>query len=114
MPPAPLPTYAVGATRTMVDLTGEETVDTIVSIDGDQVSWESNLGVKWTTYKNFALPSLSWSTKRFGTGTQSIGVVQGELFPLVVGNTSSVSVSGKSSDWPDGWKQQSKCEVKSQ
>ena len=40
--------------------------------------------------------------------------VKGALFPLEVGNKMSFNVVGKSTNWPDGWKEKRTCKVTAQ
>jgi hypothetical protein len=116
---APMPAFSVkansvGYTRTTKNHKGETATSELVSIEGDLYNFESSTGATWTNYANPILPSPKWSGEDWGVGTQSIEEVEGALFPLEVGNTMSFYVVGKSTKWPDGWKDKRDCEVKAQ
>lgn len=114
--PAPKPTYAVGDRFIWQTKDGEVT-DEIVSIRGDSLRWRSSTGSTWMTPIDFSMPAESWmdtSDDGFGRGEQEATEIRGAMFPLKVGNQTSMRVQGKSDTWPDGWDHQRNCEANDQ
>ena len=104
----------IGYTRTTKDLKGKIRDAELVSVEGELYQYKTSDGYEWTNYTNPMLPSPTYSGDDWGKGTQKMTKVKGAMFPLVVGNKMSYTVSGKSSKNPNGWSESRKCEVKSQ
>ena len=84
LPPAPLPTFAVGNSFSFDDGRIERVAGTTASL----VRWRGQNGFVFTTTDNVLLPRIAWSdTDTRGERTMSAN--SGSLFPLVRGNSVS-------------------------
>jgi len=114
MPAYPVKPNAVGYTRTTKSIKGKVNTTKLVSVEGDLYNFESSSGATWTNYANPILPSPQWTAEEWGTGSQRLENVKGAMFPLEVGNKMSFNVVGESTKYPDGWRENRKCEVVAQ
>ncbi|MBC7951819.1 MAG: hypothetical protein H7Z12_08400 [Rhodospirillaceae bacterium] len=81
LPPAALPTYAIGDQVTWSN--GQ--TETVVAVDGEKVSWRDQEGNTFTGYRNFALPSLAWDYPKSKAATEMV-LPATTLWPLKTGN----------------------------
>lgn len=88
LPPAALPTYAVGDQLTWSN--GQ--TETVVAVDGEKVSWRDQDGNTFTGYRNFALPSLAWDYPTTKAATE-VAIPANTLWPLKSGNQADFTVS---------------------
>ncbi|MBC7950575.1 MAG: hypothetical protein H7Z12_01970 [Rhodospirillaceae bacterium] len=88
LPPAPLPTYAIGDQVTWSN--GQ--TETVVAIDGEVVSWRDQDGNTFSGYRNFTLPSLAWDYPK-STATTEMAIPATTLWPLKLGNEADFKVS---------------------
>jgi len=65
-------------------------VETVVSVDGDKVRWQSNRGTIFTAYRDFVLPRASWVSAG-QRGQTMVGTERGRLWPLKPGKETSFS-----------------------
>lgn len=78
--PAPLPTFSVGEQISW----SNGATESVVAVEDEVVRWRDQNGNTFSGYRNFVLPSLSWSYPNSRTVT-AIEVPPTELWPLVVG-----------------------------
>jgi hypothetical protein len=76
-----LPTYEPGDTFVFADGSSER----VVAIDGEQITWERRNGSRFVSYRNFALPILSWRNPT-GAGQREVQVEPTALWPLSPGS----------------------------
>jgi hypothetical protein len=76
-----LPTYKPGDSFVFDDGSSER----VVAIDGEQVTWERGTGSRFVSYRNFALPILSWRN-RTNAGQRELQVEPTALWPLGPGS----------------------------
>jgi peptidoglycan hydrolase-like protein with peptidoglycan-binding domain len=95
----PPPAYQEGSRFVYAD--GE--VRTVVSVDGDQVDWQSSRDGYAVARSNFLLPSLSWSSSETG-GQRTIDEPAHDLWPHASGEaiTFSARTLIKQKTQPDG------------
>jgi hypothetical protein len=76
-----LPTYKPGDTFVFADGSSER----VVAIDGEQITWERRNGSRFVSYRNFALPILSWRNAT-NAGQRELQVEPTALWPLSPGS----------------------------
>ena len=80
-----------------------------------QIIWADNSGGQQVSYPNPILPALEWSSVRRGNGTRKISDIDGDIFPLDVGNVmtfrSQVEASGGQNGQNISWEFDWRCEV---
>jgi len=81
LPPAPLPSLAVGNSYSFDD----GRVERVVGTSAATVRWRQPDGFVFTTTQNVLLPRVSWSDKE-ARGERTMSVAPGALFPLTRGN----------------------------
>jgi hypothetical protein len=77
-------------------------VETVVSVDGGKVRWQSNRGTIFTAYRDFVRPWASWVSAG-QRGQTMLGAERGMLWPLKPGKKTSFSARTivQISDRPD-------------
>jgi hypothetical protein len=76
-----LPTYRPGDTFVFADGSSER----VVAIKGEQITWERRNGSRFVSYRNFALPILSWRNAT-NAGQRELQVEPTALWPLRPGS----------------------------
>ena len=110
--PMAIPEMRVGDTRTWVNKKGKESTTTAVAVDEATVTFEGDNGCTYTeTHESFGR-SLKWSNcGTWVTGSQTIRLVKGEVWPLTTGNKWRYKISGKN-EKGKRWKTKRSCQVK--
>lgn len=90
LPPAALPSYAVGDTFVYRDRSGDRRVRQVTGVRGDTVDWVTEEDFRFSTSQNFALPRLAWD------GPSSAGRILNRLdretlWPLEYRNVATVT-----------------------
>jgi surface antigen len=93
LPPAPLPTFAVGNAYSFDD----GRIERVVATSAGQVSWRGLDGFAFTTTDNVLLPRIAWSDAE-ARGERSMSVAANALFPLVRGNNVTFRASRRTVD----------------
>lgn len=94
---ATLPSYEAGDSFTYIDAGGKNYLRKVVKADADTVEWITETGYRFSTYRNFALPKISWD------GPSSSGKMLGpldpsQLWPLQRKNKAEMTVTYKKHD----------------
>jgi|AGTN01.1.fsa_nt_gi hypothetical protein len=87
LPPAPLPAFSPGE---QVSWSNGAT-ETVVAVEGEVVRWRDQNGNTFSGYRNFALPSLTWSYPN-SRATTEVAVPPSTLWPLEVGKRAHFTV----------------------
>lgn len=120
--PMPRPTLPAGTVTTYRHSRGFDMSQTIVASDETTITLERNWGCNYTisSHASFiggAHQSLKWTNCRYGgrrsSGTGSIKVIEGEIWPLKVGKKWRTEYKG-SNDTGKSWSYKTDCEVKEQ
>lgn len=82
--PAALPSYTIGDSVTWND----KTTETVVAVNGRQITWEAQNGFSFISSANPILPRLSWAGK-VARGSRTLSTTDTALFPLQNGNTAA-------------------------
>jgi hypothetical protein len=88
-----LPTYEPGDTFVFADGSSER----VVAIDGEQITWERRNGSRFVSYRNFALPILSWRNAT-SAGQRELQVEPTALWPLSPGSMAEFRETATVSD----------------
>jgi hypothetical protein len=88
-----LPTYEPGDTFVFADGSSER----VVAIDGEQITWERRNGSRFVSYRNFALPILSWRNAT-SAGQREVHVEPTALWPLSPGSMAEFRETATVSD----------------
>lgn len=97
LPPANLPVYELGDTFIYSD----GRVETVVSVDGERITWSNNQGLRYTSWRNFILPRLSWDGEAT-SGKRRVGAPPDALWPLRVGSSLSFRSTATVAQIDDG------------
>ena len=109
--PAEAPVLRVGHKEVWRYKDGRESTSEVVSVDGENVSWQTSEGCDWTKAGIFG-PWLKWSKGCGGSaGTHTIKSQKGNIFPLQVGNTVRWKLRGKNNRGHT-WSRTRRCSVK--
>lgn len=101
--------YDVGYTHTSERKDGTNRVMTVLESNETTVTWETDNGCRFTSiHDNFA-PDLTW-TNCNNSGTQEHQLLEGQAYPLKLGNEWRYKVSG-SNDEGGKWKTTRSCKV---
>lgn len=109
------PSFVAGTKRHWLR-DGEESITTIVSLDGDTYSGNRSIDeCSWVemTYE-FAAPSLSWKNCNGTSGTQTITKTKGSPWPLHSKSKFEYKFRGSYHDGSKPWVSTRKCKVKAQ
>lgn len=60
--------------------------ETVVAVDGDLVSWQSDSGFSYTAFRNPIMPRLAWETRTRKSKLEDLTALPDDLWPLKVGN----------------------------
>ena len=82
LPPAPLPTFAVGNAYSFDD----GRTESVAGTSAGQVRWRGTDGFVFTTTDNVLLPRIAWSDADM-RGERTMAIPSAALFPLATGNS---------------------------
>ena len=89
---ATLPSYQAGDTFTYVDASGKNYVRKVAKADEDTVEWITETNYRFSTYRNFAFPKISWDGPS-SSGNMLSPLDPGHLWPLQWKNTAEMTVT---------------------
>lgn len=89
---ATLPSYQAGDTFTYVDAGGKNYVRKVVKTDEDIVEWITETNYRFSAYRNFALPKISWDGPS-SSGKMLSSLDPGQLWPLERKNKAEITVT---------------------
>jgi len=112
LPPAKAPSYSVGDRFEW--LVNDKPITFLVTdVDAQKVAWQTSHEQSWIDAGPLVYPALKWKAPSWGTGTQVITGIEGELFPIKVGNSIAISLDG-SDDSGESWSDVRRCDVLSE
>ena len=112
--PMAMPEMRVGYMKAWVDKKGEEWSRTVVAVDEATVTMERDDGCTYTLpIELFGKYLKWWNCGDWVTGTQTLKLVKGDIWPLATGNKWRYKYSGKN-EKGKRWKGKMSCRVKEQ
>lgn len=86
----------------------------VTGVKDDRVIMVSETGARQVRPRNPLLPNVEWENKTYGQGKRLISNLQGEMFPLEVGNQMTFTSTVDTDKPPYAWEYDWSCKVASQ
>ena len=109
--PMAKPVRHIGDSKTWQNKKGKDVTSTVVAMDETTVTVDDSDGCAYTVLIQGFAPGLKWSNCRGSSGTQTVSLAKGDVWPLTTGKKWRYKFAG-SNNKGKRWKGKWNCRVK--